>query len=126
MRMCVMRCAFAPRHLIAPDIIAKLRPHEDPGFGEREQVAVDRRAIEGLMRQPLGELTMADRRTKAVELTEDHHPLIREPQPLLDKQAPQPLVSRLDNLHLRSLYLKTQARSRARPVASGAAPAPHL
>src|SRR5690606_29316410 len=63
--------------LEAPDVVAELRSHEDARLGEREEVAVDRRAVERLAREALGELAVADGRAEPRELPQDHEPLLR-------------------------------------------------
>src|SRR5690554_3516215 len=115
MRMRIVRRPFASRHFVAPNVIAKLRADEDAGLGKREEVPVDGRSIERVMRQALRQLAMAYRRIDGVELSQNHHPLIGEPEALLDEESAEPLISRIGDRHLPKVYPKNQPRSRHQP-----------
>ncbi len=49
------------RQLEAPHVVAKLRLDQQPGLGQREQVAIDGRSVEAVARKSLRQLGVACR-----------------------------------------------------------------
>jgi len=81
------------RQLEAPHVVAKLRPDEQPSLGQRQQVPIDRCAIEVGVGEPFGQLGVTRRKSELCELAQNYHPLHGDADALTYQERPQVLLS---------------------------------
>ncbi len=65
---------------VPPNCVAKLGANEQPDLTHRDQVAVDRRAVERARCQALRQLGVTDWHTQAGELAQNEHSLLGHAQ----------------------------------------------
>ncbi len=72
--------------LESSDVVAEIGADENARSGECDQIAVNRRAVEGNRRESIRQLGMADRVVEAGKLAENDNPRKSGPQAALDQQ----------------------------------------